>query len=86
MRGANGTLGLSSSGSGAHMRKLGSGIRGMTGAELAWKERAIKLPRLERTSLSSTVATTVSTSSSPSNCDPCATSSPLSQIIAQPSK
>ena len=51
-----------------------------------WKERAMKLERAERTSASEAVATTISTSASPSNCDPCATQRPLTHTIAQPSK
>jgi len=60
--------------------------RGIEAAEAAWLERAMKLARKARTSDSETVATTTSTSSRPSNCDPCATHSPFTHAIAQPSK
>ena len=48
MRGTRGDESASESDVGAHMRSPMLS-RGTRGAELAWKERAMKLPRLERT-------------------------------------
>lgn len=56
----------------------------MDGEEAAWYDLEMKFARIDRTSERHTVATSTSTSSSPSNCDAWATIAPLHQTMLQP--
>ena len=56
----------------------------MDDEEAAWYDLEMKFARIDRTSERHTVATSTSTSSSPSNCDAWATIAPLHQTMLQP--